>query len=172
MNDDANSPEAARSFFNALATLKIPALIITHVSKTDSDSGRPFGSVFFWNLARNVWHVKKQQDIDSNEVLLGIHHLKGNTTNKRPSIGVQLTFEEDAILFSQTDLRETPEIASQTTINKIEQTLMNGALTVKEITERIIVPYNTVNSTLHRHEGKRIVKIVVPGGENKWGLKA
>lgn len=172
LNDDANSPEAARSFFNALATLKIPALIITHVSKTDSDSGRPFGSVFFWNLARNVWHVKKQQDIDSNEVLLGIHHLKGNTTNKRPSIGVQLTFEEDAILFSQTDLRETPEIASQTTINKIEQTLMNGALTVKEITERIIVPYNTVNSTLHRHEGKRIVKIVVPGGENKWGLKA
>jgi len=61
-NTSLNDAATATAFYSALRRLKVTSLTITHTSK-DSEAKRasPFGSVYFTNLARSVFEVRRQQ---------------------------------------------------------------------------------------------------------------
>jgi hypothetical protein len=55
---------------------------------------KPFGSVFFHNGARSVWHVKRNDDegAGSETVELALSHRKSNTGKRLPTLGLRMRF--------------------------------------------------------------------------------
>jgi hypothetical protein len=77
MVSDVFSPEAVSLYSQTL--LKIPTtwLLLSHVAK-NSDNPDPYGSVFFFNDARNIWYAKKVSNKDG--IVLQLVHKKSNFT--------------------------------------------------------------------------------------------
>jgi hypothetical protein len=88
-----NDEEAALGFFNALSKLRIPSLIVAHVTKDDRDR-HPFGSVFWHNYARATWNVKTPEEREDDEKHLGFYPRKGNEDAPHKPLGVVLQFGE------------------------------------------------------------------------------
>lgn len=69
----------ANRLFNALGWLKVTTLVIAHETKNSENKNKtPFGSIFFFNCARNIWNVSKKQDLDATESHIGLLHRKSN----------------------------------------------------------------------------------------------
>jgi len=83
---DMNSAEVATRFFSAIRQLPVTPLLISHVSKEVEKEKTPFGSVYFYNYARNVYQLRKHEEED--EITLGLWHKKCNFTKKNPPYGV------------------------------------------------------------------------------------
>ena len=69
VDSDANDADTARRFYQVLRSLDIPSLIISHTTKNpgDGDSkAKPFGSAYWWNQARSVWEIRKEQSAGDN----------------------------------------------------------------------------------------------------------
>ena len=89
--------DVAIRFHRALANLP-PALCAAHVPKSSigpdgkGDAVGPFGSVFFSNLCRASWLVKKQPGAFDNVATVGLIPQKQNDGNRQPAVGVEFTF--------------------------------------------------------------------------------
>ena len=94
LNGPPESAEVAAGFFRALRTLNVGSLGLAHTTKGDNSDQKPFGSVFFANGARSVFHVKRNDDegAGSNTVELALSHRKANTGRRIPTLGLRLRF--------------------------------------------------------------------------------
>jgi hypothetical protein len=73
LNDD----DVATTFFTAIRQLPCALLLIAHVRK-NNENGKPFGSAFWWNGARNVYELRLDQEPGSRSSMIAMHHVKGN----------------------------------------------------------------------------------------------
>lgn len=163
-----NDAEAAIKMFNALRQFPdITKLLIAHNSKDPLTKSRtPFGSVFFLNLARSVWEVKKAQEVDSNIMTLALTHRKYNRRQQLP-IGLELTFADDGpITMKRVDL-STTELSTEMPIHYQITDLLKyeGLLTQEEIAEALGRDNKSIHTILYRHKD-RFIKLE----GNKWGL--
>jgi hypothetical protein len=89
--------DVAIRFHRALASLP-PALCAAHVPKSaigpdaKGDAIGPFGSVFFSNLCRASWLVKKQPGASDDVATVGLFPQKQNDGSRRPPVGLEFTF--------------------------------------------------------------------------------
>lgn len=108
--------EAALRVKRALARIKLPALMVAHVTgdgeRDPTQVQRPFGSVFWSNLARRTWYVNRVQDQESDLAELGLYCRKNNDGRKPGDFGVNLFFEGDdgPITYAVADLRQSPKL--------------------------------------------------------------
>jgi hypothetical protein len=165
---DLNDAVTATSFFSVLRRLKVTSLILTHLSKESLNNKHtsPFGSVFFYNLARSVWEVRREQG-EEGEISLGLFHKKNNQGKLFPPIGYGLIFGENTVDIKKGDIKTVPEFLEHLTLRfRISLLLEEGKMGTNEIAKELNTSRDTVRMMLNRmRKDKKVVKI-----DDKWGL--
>lgn len=86
---EPESAGVAASFWNSVGTFEnasgkpVTTLTIAHVSKADigeKGSSSPYGSVFWWNYARQAWEIVKNSTSSKLETHFGLSNTKSNST--------------------------------------------------------------------------------------------
>lgn len=155
---DPNAAETAIRFNQALRRLNCTVLVIAHQSKTEEGRKSIFGSVFFRNLARLVWQVKKKEQIPGSSTLdMTLVHNKENDSGRQADIGFRLMFNEDSVSVE----RREPSNNEATSIiphaiDRIVEAIKTDVHTVKEIADFTGMEYGTIHKTLTRYEGKNV----------------
>jgi hypothetical protein len=167
--------EVANRFFGALRELGLGSLLVAHVNRS-GDTERPFGSTFWHNGARRTWYVKREADIGSNVVTVGLFNKKANTGPIAPPLGFKVEWD-DGITISRTDVRDVPDIASHVPLTyRIEDALRVGARTIVQVVDDLNLEADektteTVARTLRRlREKGRVRDLPGPDGVMRWGL--
>ena len=160
--------EGVIKYFSALRNLNTTTLTITHKAK-NADNG-PFGSVFWTNVARNVFRLQSESESE-NRLHLGLFNEKSNFRKGSP-FGLCVDFEDDRITFTEENPKSRPEMAEHEHLSladQLEAIMAPEGLpwTVKDLSEETGKPDNLIRATLSRYKG-RYVKL--PGGT--WGLAA
>lgn len=156
--------ESASTFFNALDELKTTSLLISHIAK--DDTGTPYGSVFFYNFARNIFEVDKFTDITKDILYLTFYNTKNNYSKLVSPQFYSVNFADNKIEISQlsslpNELRYGLDLITQITM-LLKQ---NGAMRTKDIAKDLDVSIDTIRKTINRHK-ELFVKI-----EDKWDLR-
>ena len=92
----AESAEAVGLFYDALGALDLSSIIIAHQAKAQIGftSNTPFGSTFWWNEARSVWHIAAEQDEQPGVLEVGLFHKKANSGRKHEDLGFRIEFHD------------------------------------------------------------------------------
>jgi hypothetical protein len=152
---------------------KVSTLLLAHENK----GGELFGSVFQWNEARNVFHIRKDQKEGDAGLSIGLFHQKANNGAiiKRP-LGYKITFSDDGttVIKSQ-DIRDSVVLEQHMTVkHRIYNSLRHatGGMTVTEIAEDLYRPDGVHYRENHIAKELSSNDIFVSIGNNKWAIRA
>ena len=163
----AQGEEPVLKYFGALRNLNVTSLTIAHRAK-NADNG-PFGSVFWENIARNVYRMQSEKD-GLDRLHIGLFNDKTNR-KQSPPFGLCVNFEDNRITFSEEDPKMRPEMREHLSLaDQIDAILKDGngqPLAVKDLSDETGKPDNMIRATLSRYKD-RYVKL--SGGA--WGLAA
>jgi hypothetical protein len=149
-------------------------LVVAHVSHASAAQrvgpSKPFGSIFNYNLARNVWEIRRAEDAEPGNLVQGFYHRKFNAGERHAPFGLRYQFGADAITLHAHDMGQQPDLLARTSLAyQIKKALTTGARTVPEIMEETKGGKDTITRTLRRWRKEGTVIQVDPG---RWGLKA
>ena len=102
---DLNAPAPTMAFFAALRALKVTALIIAHETKDEARHKTPFGSVYFFNLARSVWRAVKTQEEGADQLVILLKHLKANAGRLEKPLAIEFTFGDASVQVKAVDMK-------------------------------------------------------------------
>jgi len=167
-----NDSEPALKFAEATRQLNRTTIIPAHTAKNQFGKRTVYGNAFYENLARNIWEVNKEEEEDSED---SIQHIALHQTKSPPfsphhkDIAFQFDFDQEAerIVVSKYDPNKM-DIVNEKKGNgiKILETLREGKLSPKIISENIGVTETVVRTTLYRLlKSQKVIKV----GE-EWGL--
>lgn len=158
--------ETAIRFFQAVRTLKTAVLIIGHTAK-NSETKSIFGSVFFFNLSRNVFELKKAQESQDDLLRIALHHRKSNLTKLHRPFGLELAFAHEQVKFSSFDLGTDAELAKDLPLrDRMVNALGQGAMTARELADELDAQLGQVKVRLSQKKGSLFIQM----GQDKWGL--
>ena len=165
---DVTDAEAARFFHNAVRSLNVASIGITHTNKSDT----LYGSRFFWNLARQVFRLTSLSEPETNPIL-GLYHEKSNRSKLIAPVAYDVEYgnpESDNafIKYLARDIQAVPELAKGTGLrDQMIGLLRNGSMTVEQLADRTGAPDNVVLATLERMTN---TFARVNGTSNAWTL--
>lgn len=148
---EAESADMATKFFNALSRLKTTTFIIAHETKnSDNKNKMPYGSVFWYNCARNIWNVEKKQDKDESLISVGILHRKCNNEKLSGPRAARVFFGKDMVDINPGNVQDfSKEMNLKYQILRFLKEETSGeSLTITEIAESIEGKYEDVKSRL------------------------
>jgi hypothetical protein len=159
--------EVAGRYFRAVRQIGGGSLHTAHISKGDNSDQKPFGSVFWHNMARSTWYAQLvNSESNSDTLSLGLFNRKANLERLQAPIGFTVTFSDSRTTFRRADVADSPELAGQLSVRqRMAALLRKGAMTPDEIAQEINAKAETVNRTARRCKN---LFILLPGG--KWGL--
>ena len=164
-NGGAQGDELVLKYFGALRNLNVTSLTIAHRAK-NSDNG-PFGSVFWGNIARNVYRLQSESETPTR-LHVGLFNEKTND-KKRPPFGLCVDFADDKITFTEENPKTRPEMMEHLSLgDQLEAIIKDGKgrpWTVKDLAEDLGENMDSIRTTLHR--GKKRFTQLADGG---WGL--
>ena len=151
--------DVAIRFHRALATLP-PALCAAHVPKSSlgpdakGDAVGPYGSVFFSNLCRASWLVKKQPGASDDVVTVGLFRQKQNDGERRQPVGLEFLFGPDGrIRVRNVDLATVEGLAEKMPLPaRIKALLKRGPLTFAEIAAELEAKVDSVTKAVNRND--------------------
>lgn len=150
--------DVAVRFHRALGTLP-PSLCAAHVPKSaiaadpKADPLGPFGSVFFANLCRASWLVKKQPGASDDVVTVGLFPQKQNDGSRQRPAGLEFTFSDMRIAVHQVDLAGVDGLADKLPLRtRIRHFLHDGPRTYAQIAEALGAKVDTVIKAIGRNE--------------------
>ena len=130
---NVNDADSARDYYATLRRLKVGSLTVAHVTKASQsrdskpEDATPFGSAFWWNLARCAWHLRRSdQGDDPARLTLGLVHAKHNYGAKLPTIGLEILFHDGRARVRRIDAAEVPEFLGSVTIRERLRSLLKG----------------------------------------------
>ena len=134
-NGEPEKAEIALAFFRALRSLQKTILVISHVPKERENQKLPYGSVYFYNMPRNLWLLKRQQEPGDKELSVGLYHTKGNSVMLEKPRAIKISFSAEATIFTKADIMREPELAKDTSMrDKLVFLLGKGVpMTVDEL---------------------------------------
>jgi hypothetical protein len=153
---DVNESEAARIYFNIMRSLGVTSVGITHTTK--GQDNKPFGSAFYWNYARSVFLVKKDQQSGSSSSEIGIYHQKANHGELLQPYGATVLFDSDKITYSASSVQASPTLALHTSHrDRLIYALRNHNKSAEDLTDelttdKLTVTVGTVRATLNRYK--------------------
>ena len=158
---------AARDYFNAMRTLGVASWGITHL--TLEGKAKPYGSAFYWNLARGVWRLRRDQEDGSSEADIGLFQEKFNRGGRVSPIGYRATYEDDKISFKRAEVGAMPEVGKKAGVpDQIAAVLSSGNLTLPKIYDELPhVDEATIRQALNR---KTRTPRFQNNGLDGWGL--
>jgi len=165
---DVTDAEAARFFHNAVRSLNVASIGITHTNKSDG----LYGSRFFWNLARQVFRLTSVSEPETNPVL-GLYHEKSNRSKLIAPVAYDVEYgnaESDNafIKYVAQDIQTVPELAKGTSLrDRLIGLMRNGSMTIEQLADRTGAPDNVILATLERMTD---TFVRVAGMGNAWTL--
>lgn len=167
---DLKEPRTATEFYRAVRELKMTTLSLAHTSKEKERGSKTiFGSVYFENLARQIWEVRAKKEAGSEEVDISLFHRKPAPFQgyHRP-IGYKFLYTEDSIRVEREDPKTIAEfLEGMGTQARIRELLAAGAMSSQEIADTLdITPGNTRVALSRLKDKDEITKV-----GNKWGLR-
>jgi hypothetical protein len=164
---ELSSPDAAITLQRALRKIGCASLVLAHTSKSvqEGQERTAFGTVFFRELARNVWELTKADD--ENPVKLALSQPKNNFGPKHPTLGFSLSFAGEQVRVDAQDLTAEPEFQIKLpTPARIRNLLEDGKLrTSQEIAAELNKPLASIQATLSNKHYKGIKWQMI--GENR-----
>ena len=176
--------EVAIEFFKAWRRIGRGGLAIAHTRAEDGEQ-RPFGSVFWHNLSRATWFLRRVGEQTApvspsgqSTITLGVFQRKANFGPLRAPFGLELALEnadDDTlarVTVRRTDITAVPELATGLpTWQRIKHVLAHGGKTIPEIAEALDVKADTVKKALTRDKGRAFLLISRAEDEvQRWGL--
>ena len=120
--------------FSALRSLRVTTLLIDHTNK----EGQLYGSIYKFNQSRCVWEVRRQHELDTDHIHIGLIHRKLNTGKLLRPLGFDLTFSEQSVKVNTYDAKSIDDVVARMTLSvQIRTALSRGELSLAEITERL-----------------------------------
>lgn len=141
-----SEPDATLRFFGALRKLRCTTITIGHQPKalSGTDVKEPFGSVYWRNMARSVYQVKKVQEEEQERLEVGLFHRKINTGRLRRSSGFAMQFENVGerlakVTLEDVAVKDIPDFRdSLPKWLQVQQLLKeNGAMDVKDVARAV-----------------------------------
>jgi hypothetical protein len=140
-------------YFNALRAMSsvdrpVTTISVAHVRKNESESGGPFGSVYWTNLPRAVFEIKKGQRQDTNFIEVGMYHKKTNVGKLLSPKGFRITWH-DGIRIESVDPMRSALLASQGKMgDRAYIALEDGPIQLSELADTLAVGEKSLSSTL------------------------
>jgi phage/plasmid primase-like uncharacterized protein len=154
---ELSSPDAAITLQRALRKINCASIVLAHVSKSvqEGQERTAFGTVFFRELARNVWELSKSDE--EHPVQLVLSHTKHNFSAKHPPLGFRITFAAELVRVQHEDVGSVPAFQPKLPVPaRIRNLLEDGRpRTAKSISEDLAVLLGTVKSALSRGKGTK-----------------
>lgn len=167
--------DVAIRFHRALGTLP-PSLCAVHVPKSSLNPDRTsdpdaFGSVFFTNLCRMAWAVKKQPGATEDLVTVGLFPKKQNDGHQRAKpLGLTFTFTDAQIDVQPVDLTTVDGLAERLPLPvRILQALRSGPKTYAELAKELNAKLDSVIKAVNRSTS--VTKLTnTPDGIHRFAL--
>lgn len=165
------------AFFNALASLNVTSLLISHVAKPGEEgkSRSPYGSVYYYNLSRSIWEVRLASEPDSDQRTIALYHRKNNLGRRLAPMGYTLHINDHAALFEPCDPNQEPELAQGIPVRERIKKILSDhkARTASGIAEELEIDPQVIKTILNRHKGREWMCLSGGGGrghESEWGI--
>ena len=169
--------DVAIRFHRAANSLPGGKLAAAHVAKSSLTSEgsqtdpRAFGSVFFENLARQTWTVRKQSE--DSPVTLGLFPGKQTEGERKPPIGWSFNFTSDGIQVQRADLTRVEGLAERLPIRaRIEAALTRGPMTYSALADELSQKVDSIQRAVRRSPDKFKVLSGQPDGIQRIALKS
>ena len=145
--------EHAASYYRALRHLGIGSLNIAHTSKNvETGQNSPFGSVYWSNGARSIWHVKRSPGPSPTPSILEIAltHKKTNTGGLLPPKGIRFVFLDTETRVESLDLATSDLSGALPIWQRIRAAIELTPLSVKDLAEELEEKPETIARTVRR----------------------
>lgn len=159
--------DVAIRFHRALGILP-PALCAAHVPKSSlspdakGDAIGPFGSVFFSNLCRMSWLVKKQPGANEDMVTVGLFPQKQNDGERQRPVGLEFTFA-DRIAVRPCNLADVEGLADRLPLaTRIAHLVKQSPRSFAQIAEELGAKTDSVMKAVNR--SRALTKVDGPNG--------
>jgi hypothetical protein len=167
--------DVAIRFHRALASLP-PSLCAAHVPKSSltpeaskRDPIGPFGSVFFSNLCRMSWVLKKQPGATDDLVTVGCFPQKQNDGARRRPVGLEFDFTGDRIGVRTVDLASVDGLAQRLPLAaRMTAVLKRGPRSFAELAEELDAKVDSVIKAANR--SKAFTRVSSPDGVSRLAL--
>lgn len=166
--------DVAIRFHRALGTLP-PALCAAHVPKSavsadpNADPIGPFGSVFFSNLCRMSWLVKKQPGVSPDLVTLGMFPQKQNSGARQRPVGLEFNFDRETIGVRSINLADVDGMSQRLPIaTRVAHALKQGPMTYTQLADQIGAKLDSVEKAVKRSDGFQ--RVCGPDGVTRIAL--
>ncbi|MGQ9676864.1 MAG: AAA family ATPase [Chloroflexota bacterium] len=171
---DLNATEAAQRLMGHIRELGVSALLIGHTAKGERGEKTTFGSVFFTNLARSVWEVRKVQQPGMKTLGVALYHKKVNISELKPSLGFRFDFSQpNRVKVTRLEVSEDEELAKGLTlgerIRRVLEKAPNARMSAAQIATILGTGETVIRSTCYRMKDAGILTRV---GQGEWGLVA
>lgn len=146
---DLTEASSATTFFAALRRLATTALVVAHTPKHELGPATIFGSVYYMNLARNVWEVRSSPE--PGGLALALFHRKCNLGPLQEPLALSLTFTEDGVTLARREL--PPEFEDRLPLpERVLRALRESPepLRPRDLAALLGEPYPAVAQALHR----------------------
>lgn len=167
--DDLKDDKTAFRFYEALRLMGCASLLIGHLSKEESrrkGKRTPYGNIYFWNLTRLAWEVRRQEDLTDH--VMGFMLSKNNLTQERyKSFGLSIIGEDGVIRLESQDYREAmPELMQRGDAVK-ELLGREGAQSNAQISDYLELSKQRVNNLLTQLRKKGEIQVLP---NHRYGL--
>jgi len=144
--------EIATKYFRAVRQVGSASLHVAHISKSmETSDQKPFGSIFWNNLARCTWNVQATQP-EKDALRLGFFNRKANLGPIQPPISLLARFVDNQTIFDLADFVDSPELTEKMTIRqRLDTLLKRGSKTVHELSTELGVEPNSIYKTVQRN---------------------
>ena len=168
---DLASPDAAIKLQRALRQIGCASLVLAHTSKGAAQEGQEktaYGTVFFRELARNVWEVQRADG--DNPVRIALHQKKNNFGPIHPPLGLEFNFSSHAVQVTACNPEDEPQFEARLPIpSRIRNLLEDGVpRTTLEIETELGAKSVTIKSALSRGKGYKWQQVVDDSQTPKW----
>jgi hypothetical protein len=150
--------DTAIRFHRALGTLP-PSLCSAHVPKSSlapdaKTDPQAFGSVYFSNLCRASWSIKKQPGATDDVVTVGLFPGKQNDGARHRPIGLEFRFSTERIDVQPVNLAEVDGLAERLPLAvRMSHALVHGPLTFAQLAEELGAKVDSVIKAAKRGNG-------------------
>jgi len=171
-------PEAAESaaaYFRAIRRLRVGALAVAHITKSESGDQRPFGSAFWHNGARATWFVKRSDaDGDAGSMTLALFNRKANTGPLLSPRGLRVSFSDGRIGITSTDLADSEQFAPGLPLwQRMKRALAHGPLPLAALAEELDAKPDSLKKIVDRSKSRpdpMFTRIVGDDGQTRISL--
>lgn len=153
---DAESMETVSLYEKALAEIGIATLNAAHTAK-HSDQNKPFGSVFWHNMARSSWQMRQTRE-KPGEVHIVLLHRKANYRTRSEPLAYRVVFTDTTIKFIQEHTGSHFE--EEVNLTERIRTLLLGEpnQTVADIAEALQAGHKNVDNRIRENMGGQFIR--------------